>query len=211
MAHPTVKLEGDTFIFSNAQVTIAVETNFPQEPLTVESATLTTPHDNTVDLGITNFEVPPPVVEHVLDQVTPSVASVPNATLSQEGEMVDIAVTDPESFVHIIEGGAAFGLPAVQGSVEGLLGGPDTLIAIELALNPPAIGNPNERFIEQTVAREHLELNIKIDLESKVPAPEALSYSWPDEAVSNPHGTHGPSRLGDRIGASAQSSCANSD
>jgi hypothetical protein len=105
MAHPTVKLEGDTLIFSNAQVTIAVETNFPQEPLTVESATLTTPHDNTVDLGITNFEVPPPVVEHVLDQVTPSVASVPNATLSQEGEMVDIAVTDPESFVHIIEGG----------------------------------------------------------------------------------------------------------
>src|SRR6266536_2837079 len=98
MAHPTVKLEGDTFIFSNAQVTIAVETNFPQEPLTVESATLTTPHDNTVDLGITNFEVPPPVVEHVLDQVTPSVAS---ATLSQEGEMVDRAVTDPENFLHV--------------------------------------------------------------------------------------------------------------
>jgi hypothetical protein len=150
----------------------------------VESVALTNP-GTTVALPITNFEVPPPVVEHVLDQVTSSVASVPNATLSQEGEMVDIAVTDPESFVHIIEGGApALREPVVQGTVEGLLGGPDTLIAIELALNPPAIGNPDERFIEQTVEREHLELNIKIDLESKVPAPEALSYSWPDEAVS---------------------------
>jgi hypothetical protein len=71
MAHPTVRLEGDTFIFSNDQVTIAVDTNFPEEPLTVESAMLTTPHGNDVDLGITNFEVPPPVVEHVLEQVSP--------------------------------------------------------------------------------------------------------------------------------------------
>jgi len=186
MAHPTVKLEGDTFIFSNAQVTIAVETNFPQEPLTVESATLTTPHDNTVDLGITNFEVPPPVVEHVLDQVTPSVASVPNATLSQEGEMVDRAVTDPESFVHIIEGGAAFREPVVQGSVEGLLGGPDTHIAIDLALNPP--GDPGVGFIERTVDQSHLELNFKWDLEIKHES-EVLSYSWPlDEALSTPTG-----------------------
>ena len=91
--------------------------------------------------------------------------------------------------MHVIEGGAAFGLPAVQGSVEGSLGGPDTHITIELALNPPAIGNPDERFIEQTVEREHLELNIKIDLESKENIPEVLSYSWPlDEALSTPTG-----------------------
>ena len=178
MAHPTVKLEGDTFIFSNAQVTIAVETNFPQEPLTVESATLTTPHDNTVDLGITNFEVPPPVVEHVLDQVTPSVASVPNATLSQEGEMVDTAVTDPKTFQHVIEGGApTLREPVVQGTVEGLLGGPDTHITINLALNPPAFGDPGG-FIEQTVQQDHLTLNLTVDLSNKEAEPEALSYSW---------------------------------
>jgi hypothetical protein len=75
MAHPTVRLEGDTFIFSNDQVTIAVDTDIvpplPPDSITVESATLTTPHGNAVDLGITNFEVPPPVVEHVLAQVSP--------------------------------------------------------------------------------------------------------------------------------------------
>jgi hypothetical protein len=61
------------FTFSNEQVTFAVETNvdvIPAEPLTVESVTLTTPqdtthHDNTVDLGITNVEVPLPVIEHL--------------------------------------------------------------------------------------------------------------------------------------------------
>jgi hypothetical protein len=96
-----------------------------------------------------------------------------------------MAVTDPESFVHIIEGGApALREPVVQGTVEGLLGGPDTRIAIDLALNPPAIGNPDERFMEHTVLQSHLELNFKMDLEIKVPAPEVLSYSWPDEAVS---------------------------
>jgi hypothetical protein len=183
-AHPALDLDDGIITFSNEGVTIAVETNFPQEPLTVESATLTTPHDNTVDLGITNFEVPPPVVEHVLDQVTPSVAS---ATLSQEGEMVDRAVTDPENFLHVFEGGgAAFREPVVQGSVEGLLGGPDTHIAIDLALNPP--GDPGVGFIERTVDQSHLELNFKWDLEIKHES-EVLSYSWPlDEALSTPTG-----------------------
>jgi hypothetical protein len=90
--------------------------------------------------------------------------------------MVDTAIRDPETFVHVIEGGAAFGLPAVQGSVEGLLGGPDTRIAIDLALNPPAIGNPDERFIEQTVQQSHL--NLTVELTIKIEEPEALSYSW---------------------------------
>jgi len=60
------------FTFSNEQVTFAVDTHFDVPPpfelpetVTVESVTLTTPHDNTVDLGITGVEVPPPVIEHV--------------------------------------------------------------------------------------------------------------------------------------------------
>ena len=56
--------------------------------------------------------------------------------------MVDTAIRDPETFVHVIEGGAAFGLPAVQGSVEGLLGGPDTRIAIDLAFKSPGNWQP---------------------------------------------------------------------
>jgi hypothetical protein len=182
-AHPTLDLDLDEGIitFSNEGVTIEAQVHIdvPHQSITVESATLTTPHDNTVDLGITNFEVPAPVAEHVFDQVTPSVASVPNATLSQEGEMVDIAVQDPGSFLHIIEGGSpAFRLPAVQGSVEGLLGGPDTRIAIDLALNPPAFGDPGG-FIEQTVEQSHLTLNLTVDLfGSKMEEPEVLSYSW---------------------------------
>jgi hypothetical protein len=106
------------------------------------------------------------------------VASVPNATLSQEGEMVDRAVPDPEVFLHEFEGGAPLGLPAVQGSVEGLLGGPDTRIAIDLALTPPAIGDELIRVVEQTFARSHLELNLTVDLGKKLHEPEVLSYSW---------------------------------
>src|SRR6266542_272373 len=119
-AHPALDLDDGIIPFSNEGVTIEaqVHIDIPHEAITVESVALTNP-GTTVALPITNFEVPPSVVEHVLDQVTSSVASVPNATLSQEGEMVDIAVTDPESFVHIIEGGApALREPVVQGSVE---------------------------------------------------------------------------------------------
>jgi hypothetical protein len=64
-------VNGDTFTFSNEHLTIAVETNFPnfpQEPLTVESVTFTTPQD-TFTLSIDDFVVPPPVVEHVLDHL----------------------------------------------------------------------------------------------------------------------------------------------
>jgi hypothetical protein len=92
--------------------------------------------------------------------------------------MVDTAVTDPKTFLHEFEGGgAAFRVPAVQGSVEGLLGGPDTHITIDLALNPPAsaIGNPNE-FIAHRVDQSHLELNFILSY--KEHEPEALSYSW---------------------------------
>src|SRR2546430_6886065 len=182
-AHPTLVFDpaDETITFSNEGVTIEaqVHVDVPHQSITVESATLTTPHDTTVDLGITNFEVPPPVVEHVLEQVTPSVASVPNATLSQEGEMVDIAFNDPGEFLHIIEGGSpALREPVVQGRVEGLLGGPDTRIAIDLALNPPAFGDPGG-FIEQTVRQSHLTLDLTVDLfGSKFEEPEALSYSW---------------------------------
>src|SRR6266511_1242144 len=95
----------------------------------------------------------------------------------QEGKMVDRAVPDPETFLHVFEGGGpAFSVPAVQGTVEGLLGGPDTSIAIDLALNPPAIGNPDERFIAQTVEQSHL--NLTVELSIKGAEPEALSYSW---------------------------------
>jgi hypothetical protein len=90
-----------------------------------------------------------------------------------------MAVTDPESFVHIIEGGAPLREPVVQGTVEGLLGGPDTRIAIDFVLNPPALGDPGVGLIVQTLDSKHLDLNIKIDLEHKVPDnPEVLSFSW---------------------------------
>ncbi len=49
--------------------------------------------------------------------------------------------------------------------------------------------DPGVGLIEQTVVQSHLELNIKIDLESKENIPEVLSYSWPlDEALSTPTG-----------------------
>ena len=177
-AHPALDLDDGIITFSNEGVTIEaqVHIDIPHEAITVESVALTNP-GTTVALPITNFEVPPPVVEHVLDQVTSSVASVPNATLSQEGEMVDTAIRDPETFVHVIEGGGpAFSVPAVQGTVEGLLGGPDTRIAIDLALNPPAIGNPDERFIAQTVEQSHLNLTVELSIKGAEPA--VLSYSW---------------------------------
>jgi hypothetical protein len=99
--------------------------------------------------------------------------------------MVDTAVTDPKTFLHEFEGGgAAFRVPAVQGSVEGLLGGPDTHITINLALNPPAIGNPDERFIEQTVLGKHLELNLSIKIADE---PEVLSYSWGSTLTDHAH------------------------
>jgi hypothetical protein len=91
--------------------------------------------------------------------------------------MVDRVVPDPADFLHEFEGGAGLSLPAVQGSVEGSLGGPDTHITIDLALNPPAIGNPNERFIEQTVDKSHLDVAIALNF-SKLEVPEVLSFSW---------------------------------
>jgi hypothetical protein len=92
--------------------------------------------------------------------------------------MVDIAVTDPKTFLHEFEGGSpALREPVVQGRVEGLLGGPDTHIAIDLALNPPAsaIGNPHE-FIVHKVEQSHLELNFILSY--KEHEPEVLSFSW---------------------------------
>jgi hypothetical protein len=86
------------------------------------------------------------------------------ATLSQEGTMVDTAIHDLENFVHVIDGGTPLREPVVQGTVEGSLGGPDTLIAINLALNPPAFGDPGIPVISQTVEQEHLELNLTVDL-----------------------------------------------
>jgi hypothetical protein len=96
MAHPNFELVGgDTFTFSNEHITIAAETGIvPSESITVESVTFTTPHD-TFTLPITDFVVPPPVAEHVFEQVTPSVAS-PNATLSQDGTLTDVPMSDDQ-------------------------------------------------------------------------------------------------------------------
>jgi hypothetical protein len=63
--------QDQTFTFSNEQVTFAVDTLFdptqlPPESVTVESVTLTIPHEPTfVELGITSVEVPAPVIEHL--------------------------------------------------------------------------------------------------------------------------------------------------
>jgi hypothetical protein len=110
--------------------------------------------------------------------------------------MVDTAVTDPKTFLHEFEGGgAAFRVPAVQGSVEGLLGGPDTHITINLALNPPAIGNPDERFIEHRVEQSHLTLNHTVDLSHKEAEPAVLSYSWDSTPTGLTDHAHNPDWL----------------
>jgi hypothetical protein len=61
------------FTFSNGHVAFAVDTQFEvptppalPESVTVESVSLTIPHDSThIDLGITNVEIPTPVIHHV--------------------------------------------------------------------------------------------------------------------------------------------------
>jgi hypothetical protein len=75
MAEPwTFSRNEQTFTFDNGHVTFEAKTNIvslpPSEPVTVESVTLTTPH-NDVDLGITNVEVPLPVVEHLASHFPP--------------------------------------------------------------------------------------------------------------------------------------------
>jgi hypothetical protein len=53
------------FTLSNGQVTFTVDTQFVvPPPVTVQSVTLQNHHD-TVALGITNVEIPPPVIEHI--------------------------------------------------------------------------------------------------------------------------------------------------
>jgi hypothetical protein len=57
------------FTFSNGQVTFTVDTQFdptqlPPESVTVQSVKIDTP-GHSGDLGITNVEVPPPVIEHI--------------------------------------------------------------------------------------------------------------------------------------------------
>ena len=61
-----------TFTFSNGHVTFELATALEPPPpelpesVTVESVSLTNPHDTThVDLGITNVEVPSPVIGHL--------------------------------------------------------------------------------------------------------------------------------------------------
>jgi hypothetical protein len=75
MAEPwtfTFQATEQVFTFSNDHVTFAVDTQFEvptppalPESVTVESVTLTTPQETTIDLGIQDVVVPPPVVEHV--------------------------------------------------------------------------------------------------------------------------------------------------
>ena len=67
-------LTEQTFKFDNTQVAFEVKTNIdslpPSEPVTVESVTLHNHHGD-VDLGITNLEVPPPVIEHLSGHFDP--------------------------------------------------------------------------------------------------------------------------------------------
>jgi hypothetical protein len=62
-----------TFTFSNGHTTITAQTDIvpplPPESVTVEAVTIEASH-HTVILPITDFEVPPPVVEHVFDLLT---------------------------------------------------------------------------------------------------------------------------------------------
>jgi hypothetical protein len=75
---------------------------------------------------------------------------------------ITAAVTDPEDFVHEISGGATEGRgPVIVGTVDGLLGGPDTSIAIELHLRPPASDTAD---IEAVQAFDHLHLHLQFDL-----------------------------------------------
>jgi hypothetical protein len=61
------------FEFSNGHVTFAVDTQFEPttppalpESVTVESVSLTILQNSTeIDLGITNVEIPPPVIAHL--------------------------------------------------------------------------------------------------------------------------------------------------
>jgi hypothetical protein len=61
------------FTFSNGHTTITAQTDIlpppaplPPESVTVEAVTIEASH-HTVILPITDFEVPPPVIEHVFD------------------------------------------------------------------------------------------------------------------------------------------------
>ena len=77
MAQPTFTFNPveQTFTFSNEHLTIAAKTEIvpppalPPESVTVESVTLTTPHD-TFTLPVHDVVVPPHVVEHVFDLLT---------------------------------------------------------------------------------------------------------------------------------------------
>jgi hypothetical protein len=102
MAHPDLTFDPPgTFTFSNGPVTIEVATTIepplpaPPESVTVNSSTLTNPHDTFV-LDLHDFVVPPPVVERLFEQATSSVASIPNATLSQEGTLTDLPMNDDQ-------------------------------------------------------------------------------------------------------------------
>jgi hypothetical protein len=67
-----------TFTFSNGHLTIVADTSFvvptppatTPESVTVDTVSLTTPHD-TFTLPVHDVVVPPPVVEHVFDLLFP--------------------------------------------------------------------------------------------------------------------------------------------
>jgi hypothetical protein len=67
-AHPALDLDDGIITFSNEGVTIEAQVHIDvlHEAITVESVALTNP-GTTVDLPITNFEVPAPVAEHLFD------------------------------------------------------------------------------------------------------------------------------------------------
>jgi hypothetical protein len=87
----------------------------------------------------------------------PEVGPPNDASISTAG-----AAPDPDDFAIIIIGGAPEGRePVVMGTVDGSLGGPDTSIAIELHLRPPASDTAD---IEVVQAFDHLHLHLQFDL-----------------------------------------------
>ncbi len=75
-----------------------------------------------------------------------------------------MAITDPQDFAIIIIGGAPEGRePVIVGSVEGSLGGREQFdwVEIELALDPPAFGDPGIN-VTKTFTHPHLHLNFDL-------------------------------------------------
>jgi hypothetical protein len=79
MAEPwTFSRNEGTFTFDNGHVAFEVKTDIgsfpPAEPVTVESVSLTNHHETSLELGVHDLVVPPPVVEHLASHFEEQVA-----------------------------------------------------------------------------------------------------------------------------------------